>query len=233
MQWIESTPLVSLSSTRPSTSRRKRHRGSYFLSDRDVPVEAELLAKSGSLSGSRAVRRLLLVQLTHYLGVAGACGSCSRLRSVRHRTEPAGGDLSVSEIPVYQCLSCDSGEALRLFLALTMPPGADEHDGNTLVPLKQFGSASETEIVLGLLRSSGIPAVHAGQYNPRAPDQILVPAKCVADAYRLIGDVTQRSIPSADQFADEPRSVLTAISWLLASGVLMVIGLYFLRRLGW
>ena len=95
-----------------------------------------------------------------------------------------------------------------------MPPNADEHDGNTLVPLKQFGSASETDIVIGLLRSSGIPAVHAAQ--------------CVATAYRLIadmGDVAPSSIPIAGQFADEPRSIF----WDLAGGVLIVIGLW----LGW
>lgn len=89
-----------------------------------------------------------------------------------------------------------------------MSPNSNECDGNMLVPLKQFGSASQTEIVLGLLRSSGIPVVHAGEYNPRAPNQILVPAKCIADAYRLIadiGDVAPKSIPTAEQFADEPR----------------------------
>jgi hypothetical protein len=48
---------------------------SHFLSYRDVPVEAELLAKTGSPSGSRAVRRSLLVPLINYLELLGACGS--------------------------------------------------------------------------------------------------------------------------------------------------------------
>jgi hypothetical protein len=103
-----------------------------------------------------------------------------------------------------------------------MPASADENDGNTLVPLKQFGSASETEIVLGLLRSSGIPAVHPGRY---AQQQILVPLKFVAEANRLIADardVAPSSIPTAEQFADEPRSILTAILWLLAIGMSVV-----------
>ena len=117
-----------------------------------------------------------------------------------------------------------------------MSPGSNEHDGNALVSLEQFGSASETEIVLGLLRSSGIHAVHAGQYNPRAPNKILVPAEFVADAYRLIADmdgVAPSSAPTAEQTADEPRSTLTAISWLLAGGVLIVVGLWLGSRFGW
>lgn len=104
-----------------------------------------------------------------------------------------------------------------------MRPSADEHDGNTLVPLSQFGSASESEIVLGLLRSSGIPAVHAGQYNPYAPQQILVPTKCVADANRLIADVRDvapSSIPTAaERLAEEPHSIATAITLVLAIGM--------------
>jgi hypothetical protein len=103
-----------------------------------------------------------------------------------------------------------------------MSPNSNERDGNTLVPLGQFGSASETEVVIGLLRSSGIPAVHPGRY---APQQILVPFKFVAEANRLIADarnVAPSSIPTAEQFADEPRSILTAILWLLAIGMSVV-----------
>jgi len=108
-----------------------------------------------------------------------------------------------------------------------MSPNSNERDGNTLVPLGQFGSASETEVVIGLLRSSGIPAVHPGQYYPRAQQQILVPFKFVAEANRLIADardVAPSPIPTAEQPEDEP----TEISWLLAGGVLIVIGLWFL-----
>jgi len=103
-----------------------------------------------------------------------------------------------------------------------MPSNTDERNEDTLVALKQFGSASETEIVIGLLRSSGIPAVHGGQYNPKAPQQILVPAKCVADANRLLADVRDvapSSIPTGERFAKEPRSIVTAITWLLAIGI--------------
>ena len=106
-----------------------------------------------------------------------------------------------------------------------MSSNSNERDGNTLVPLGQFGSASETEVVIGLLRSSGIPAVHPGRY---AQQQILVPFKFVAEANRLIADardVAPSPIATTEQPADEP----TEISWLLAGGVLIVIGLW----LGW
>lgn len=110
--------------------------------------------------------------------------------------------------PIYQHLASPRPPRGTIRVQPAMSPNSNECDGNMLVPLKQFGSASQTEIVLGLLRSSGIPVVHAGEYNPRAPNQILVPAKCIADAYRLIadiGDVAPKSIPTAEQFADEPR----------------------------
>jgi len=106
-----------------------------------------------------------------------------------------------------------------------MSSNSNERDGNTLVPLGQFGSASELEVVIGLLRSSGIPAVHPGRY---AQQQILVPFKFVAEANRLIADardVAPSPIATTEQPADEP----TEISWLLAGGVLIVIGLWF----GW
>ena len=38
-----------------------------------------------------------------------------------------------------------------------------------LVPLPGFGSLSETEIVVALLQSAGIPVVKVGRYNPKAP----------------------------------------------------------------
>lgn len=115
-----------------------------------------------------------------------------------------------------------------------MRPSADEDDGNSLVPLERFGSDSETEVVLGLLRSNGIPAVHAGQYSTRVPNQILVPAKCVADAIQLIANtrgVPPGLTPTAEQFADEPRPIVTAIATairILACGALMLIGLWVL-----
>jgi len=103
-----------------------------------------------------------------------------------------------------------------------MASSTDEGDGNALVLLKQFRSASETELVIGLLRGSGIPTVLAGRYNPKAPMQILVPSKCVADANRVLadrGDVAPRPISTAERFGDGPRSILTAITWLLALGI--------------
>lgn len=115
-----------------------------------------------------------------------------------------------------------------------MPPSADEDDGYSLVPLDQFGSDAETEVVLGLLRSSGIPAVHAGQYSTKVPNQILVPAKCVADALQLIAnrsDVPPDPPPGAEQFADEPRPLVTTIAAairILFWGALLLIGLWVL-----
>jgi hypothetical protein len=107
-----------------------------------------------------------------------------------------------------------------------MRPSSDEEDGNSLVPLGQFGSASETEIVLGLLQSSGIPAVHGAQYKTNTPNQILVPAKRVADAIQLIADA--RGVPSStERSGDEPRPIVAAIK-LLTCGALMLIGLWVL-----
>lgn len=103
---------------------------------------------------------------------------------------------------------------------------ADEDDGNSLVPLGQFGSASETEIVLGLLQSSGIPAVHGSQYKTNTPNQILVPATRIAGALQLIADA--RGMASGtEQSEDEPRPIVAAIK-LLACGALMMIGLWVL-----
>jgi len=79
-----------------------------------------------------------------------------------------------------------------------------------------------------LLRSSGIPAVLAGRYNPRAPKEILVPAKWVDDANRVIAgrdDVAPRAILAGERFANEPRSILTATSWLLAIGMAVLAAL--------
>src|SRR4051794_24580264 len=51
-----------------------------------------------------------------------------------------------------------------------------------LVPLPEFGSLSETEIVVALLQAAGIPVVEVGRYNPKAHAQKLVPRNRLADA---------------------------------------------------
>lgn len=107
-----------------------------------------------------------------------------------------------------------------------MSPTADEPDGNALTPLRQFRSVSETEIVIGLLQSKGIPAICAGRYNPKAPAQILVPARCVEEAKRLIADahdVTSGSEHAAERRVAEPRSLVTVITWVLAFGILLLV----------
>lgn len=113
-----------------------------------------------------------------------------------------------------------------------MSPNSNEHDGNTLVPLKQFGSASETEVVIALLRSGGIPAVCAGRYSL----QILIPFKYVAEANRLIADARDGApspIPTTEPVPEEPRSTITDITWLLVGGGLIVMGLWMGWRSGW
>jgi hypothetical protein len=95
---------------------------------------------------------------------------------------------------------------------------------NPLAIELELGSASETEVVIGLLRSSGIPAVHPGRY---AQQQILVPFKFVAEANRLIadaGDVAPNPAPlQSNQRTSQPKSVGFSLV------VLIVIGLW----LGW
>jgi len=84
----------------------------------------------------------------------------------------------------------------------------------------QYGSASETEILIGAPRGSGIPAILAGRYNPKAPNQMLAPLSTSPDANRPIADMRDLApslIPAAERFADEPR-IMTAITWLLAIG---------------
>lgn len=101
-----------------------------------------------------------------------------------------------------------------------MPPHADEYDENALVPLAQFRLPGESGIVIGLLRSAGIQAVHGGQYDPRGPKQILVPFKDLVEANRLIAgkrDAAPPSVPAEE--IPEPRSIMTAITWVLAVGI--------------
>jgi len=45
----------------------------------------------------------------------------------------------------------------------------DPLDARDLVPITGFQTRSEAEVVLGLLKSSGIQAVFSGRYHPKVP----------------------------------------------------------------
>jgi hypothetical protein len=102
-----------------------------------------------------------------------------------------------------------------------MPPNVDESAGYDLIPIAQVKSLSETEVVLSLLQSSGISAVCGGQYNPKAPKQILVPRSRVEEANRLIANARNSAGASSERAAEERPSIITAITWILAIGVLI------------
>jgi hypothetical protein len=92
----------------------------------------------------------------------------------------------------------------RQLVEIPTPPTAHDHDGNTLVPLRQFRSAAETELVFGLLRNSGIPAIYTGRYDPRSPtqtQQILVPIKRAEEANRLLANMreVESSLPPSEK----------------------------------
>jgi hypothetical protein len=105
-------------------------------------------------------------------------------------------------------------------------PRADNAGTCDLVPLPQFGSLSETEVVVALLQSCGIPVVEGGRYNPKAPTQVLVPRNRLADAHRLIANARGHSssaTPLHRPSAEERPSVVTAITWVLAIGMVMCV----------
>ena len=59
------------------------------------------------------------------------------------------------------------------------------------------------------------PGAGAGQYSTKVPNQILVPAKCVAGAIQLIANTSNippESTLGAKKIADEPRPIVTAIA---------------------
>jgi hypothetical protein len=81
-------------------------------------------------------------------------------------------------------------------------------DGRDLVPLRGFVTRSEVEIVLALLKSSGITAVFSNRYNPRIPKgelQILVPRKDWEDSKRVIATARQSSVCAAEPERTKPR----------------------------
>jgi len=99
-------------------------------------------------------------------------------------------------------------------------------DIGDLVPLPGFGSLSETEIVVALLQSAGIPVVEVGRYNPKAPTQMLIPRNRLADAHRLIVNARGHNSSATSQQrppAEEPPSVVTAITWVLAIGMVLFV----------
>jgi hypothetical protein len=98
-----------------------------------------------------------------------------------------------------------------------IPSGADDPPDTDLLPLGRLGSRSETEVVMALLKSSGIPAVLGGLYDPKAPKAILVPRASLEEANRLIADARSLNTGSAppEPPPEEPRSIVTAITWVL------------------
>jgi len=99
-------------------------------------------------------------------------------------------------------------------------------DGRDLVPITGFLTRSEVEVVLALLRSSGIPAVFSGRYNPKIPKgelQILVPRKDREDSERIMA--TARKLPSAAPERAQPTSrvlqiVMACVLLYLLFGIL-------------
>ncbi|MBZ5585888.1 MAG: DUF2007 domain-containing protein [Acidobacteriia bacterium] len=104
-----------------------------------------------------------------------------------------------------------------------MPLNPDPPDESELASLARFRSPSESDVVLALLQSEGIPAVYRGRYNPKAPREIFVPRGRLEEANRLVAGARESAglldgVPDAP--AEEPRSRLTVAIWILASGAL-------------
>jgi hypothetical protein len=98
-------------------------------------------------------------------------------------------------------------------------PNADASD---LIPLPEFGTASETAVVVGLLESNGIPVVRQSAYNPKARERVLVPQNRWEEARQLIASGRSSGSPSAQASPDAPQespSMVTAIGWILAIGL--------------
>jgi len=71
----------------------------------------------------------------------------------------------------------------------------DRGDGLDLIYLGEFHSPSETQIVMALLRSSGIPVELGGGYDVRAYDKrILVPRDRLEDAKRVISEARKSDL---------------------------------------
>jgi hypothetical protein len=92
-----------------------------------------------------------------------------------------------------------------------------------LVSLDQFQSRSEIEVVVALLKDSGIPVVVGGLYNLKAPKQVLVPRRSFEAANRVIANARNfnATCVQAEPPPQEPRSIVTAITWVLALAVLI------------
>lgn len=109
-----------------------------------------------------------------------------------------------------------------------MRGGNEEYDPSELAPLPRLGTLAETNVVLALLSDGGIPVVCRGWYEARhaeAPPRILVPRERFEEAIRLIEDARNRNAaPAAEPQApvEEPRSLATAVIWVLALGVAAV-----------
>ncbi len=91
-----------------------------------------------------------------------------------------------------------------------------------LIPIAEFGSSSETDVVVALLQSRGVPALRGGRYNWKAPQQVLVPRRAVERARRVIGEARKSGEylrTETSQTAEERRSIGTAAIWIMAIGM--------------
>ncbi len=102
----------------------------------------------------------------------------------------------------------------------------DQTDEPDLIPIGEFPSEPETEVVLALLESNGIPAVRNRSYDVRfhKREHILVPRNLFVEATRVISE-SKKPEPEVDRAPEEPltepRSFVTLGIWLLAIGGIM------------
>jgi hypothetical protein len=89
----------------------------------------------------------------------------------------------------------------------------EESDPADTVPLPRFGTLAELNVVLTLLRDSGIPVVCRGWYEPRSLEgqpRILVPSGRFHEAVGLIEEARNRHAAEAaapQEAVEEPRSL--------------------------
>ena len=87
-------------------------------------------------------------------------------------------------------------------------------DGLDLVRLEYYKSGFETELILGLLKTQGIPAVLVGQYDYASRNghrgSVMVPRERLDEAYRLIREA--RGNPTGE--SSESPSDLRMPWWL-------------------
>ncbi len=109
-----------------------------------------------------------------------------------------------------------------------MTGGNEEYDPLELVPLPRAATLAEMNVVVALLRDGGIPVVCRGWYETRHAEglpRMLVPRERLEEAVGLIEDARNRHAAEAaapQEPVEEPRSLATAVTWVLALGAAAV-----------